>query len=226
MARYALAAIPTRLLGALVVGLCTLTACGTNSVNGSISIAAGQKSGDVATVNGEVSVGDGATVGSTMTVNGGVKLGSHVAAQSLKTVNGEISLGDATKVSDGVMTVNGALMLDKGVDVGGKLANVNGAIRLVSAHVGGGITTVNGDIEVGGGSRVEGGIHVEKPDFSSDNFKKDRKVPRIVIGPGAVVEGPLRFEREVKLYVSDSATVSGPIEGATAEKFSGDQPPG
>jgi hypothetical protein len=34
----------------------------------------------------------------------------------------------------------------------------------------------------------------------------------------------LRFEHEVKLYISDSAQVSGPIDGATAEKFSGSQP--
>jgi hypothetical protein len=46
-----------------------------------------------------------------------------------------------------------------------------------------------------------------------------------VIGPGAVVEGDLRFERDVRLYVSDQATV-GPISGATAIRFSGDRPPG
>jgi cytoskeletal protein CcmA (bactofilin family) len=146
-----------------------------------------------------------------------------VTAQSVKTVNGEVKLGDSTKVSGGVMTVNGALLLDKGADVSGKLANVNGEIRLVSAHVGGGISTANGDIDVGSGSRVEGGIHVDKSDFSHDN--KGPHVPRVVIGPGAVVAGPLRFEREVKLFVSDSATVTGPIEGATAQKFSGDRPP-
>jgi len=40
----------------------------------------------------------------------------------------------------------------------------------------------------------------------------------------ATVSGELRFEREVKLYVSDRATV-GPITGATAIPFSGDSPP-
>jgi hypothetical protein len=49
-------------------------------------------------------------------------------------------------------------------------------------------------------------------------------VPRIVIGPGATIEGELRFERVVQLYVSDRATI-GPVVGATAIRFSGDAPP-
>jgi len=39
------------------------------------------------------------------------------------------------------------------------------------------------------------------------------KPPVIVIAPRTIIKGTLRFEREVKLYVSDQATV-GPIEGA------------
>ena len=45
----------------------------------------------------------------------------------------------------------------------------------------------------------------------------------VVIGPGAVVKGTLKFQREVKLYVSDRATI-GPVEGATVNKFSGEHP--
>ena len=43
------------------------------------------------------------------------------------------------------------------------MSNVNGRIRIDAARVGGSIETVAGDIEVGAGSRVEGGILVEKP---------------------------------------------------------------
>ena len=46
----------------------------------------------------------------------------------------------------------------------------------------------------------------------------------IVIGPGATVNGELRFEREVNLYVSNRASV-GSVTGATAIPFSGDLPP-
>ena len=49
-------------------------------------------------------------------------------------------------------------------------------------------------------------------------------VPRIVIGRGSVVGGTLNFERPVKLYVSDKATI-GPVQGATAVKYSGERPP-
>ena len=109
-----------------------------------------------------------------------------------------------------------------GADVGGKLENVNGHIVLNAAHVAGGLRTVGGDIDISGASHVEGGIHVEK---SNSWFNIETRKPRIVIGPGAVVQGELRFDREVQLYVSDQATV-GPISGATAVKFSGEHPPG
>jgi hypothetical protein len=120
--------------------------------------------------------------------------------------------------------VNGELTLGKGADIGGRLSNINGAILVASAHVAGGISTVNGDIDLRDGSHVEGGIHVELPTLDvNDSNRHD--IPRVVIGPNVIVQGPLKFEHEVKLYVSDSATI-GPVEGATAEKFSGDQPPG
>jgi hypothetical protein len=50
-------------------------------------------------------------------------------------------------------------------------------------------------------------------------------VPRIVVGPGATVEGELRFDHPVQLFVSDRATI-GQFVGATATTFSGDSPPG
>jgi len=95
------------------------------------------------------------------------------------------------------------------------------------AHIGQGITTVNGDIDITGNAVVDGGIKVKKP---SDNgvlgihFGTD-DIPRIVIGAGATVNGPLTFERPVKLYISDRAHVAGPITGAEAVKFSGNAPP-
>ena len=47
--------------------------------------------------------------------------------------------------------------------------------------------------------------------------------PRVIIGPGAVVQGPLIFERKVTLYVSDMATI-GDVVGATSVRFSGQSP--
>jgi cytoskeletal protein CcmA (bactofilin family) len=208
------------LIALLVAGM--LAACGVGSINGPVSVPAGQKTGDVSAVNGSIDVGDDASITNAATVNGGITIGARVHASALATVNGGVALGDSARVDGNVATVNGALTLAQGAEVRGKLTNVNGEIRLTAAHVGGDIGTYAGDILIGANSHVDGGIRVEQSNFSSGDASK--RVPRVVIGPGAVVRGPLRFEREVKLYVSDSATI-GPVEGASAVKFSGDQPP-
>jgi DUF4097 and DUF4098 domain-containing protein YvlB len=192
----------------------------TNRVNGSIRVTAGKPPADVRTVNGSVHIEDNATANSATTVNGAVHMGAHATATSLKTVNGSISLDTGSHATE-AKSVNGDLTLRDGVDLTGSLANVNGRISVESAHVGGGIKTVSGDISVLGNSKVEGGILVEQPSgsgfFSSQN-------PTIIIGPGATVQGDLRFERKVKLYVSDHATI-GNVIGATPVSFSGDKPP-
>ena len=51
-----------------------------------------------------------------------------------------------------------------------------------------------------------------------------QRPPRIVIGPNAVVDGPLVFEREVTLYVHDSARI-GKVTGAIAVRYSSPTPP-
>ena len=172
-----------------------------DKVNGSINVEAGRTVGSVSTVNGSITIGDGATVTKADTVNGSITLKSRATA---------------TKIS----TVNGGVTLAKDAEVSGPLGNINGDIHLVGAHVAGGIRTINGDIDIGANSRVEGGILVEK---SSGWSLWKNNSPRIVIGPGAVVQAALKFEREVKLYVSESATI-GSVEGATAIKFAGDTP--
>ena len=205
-----------------VNGDVTATEHGANTVNGSILVPAGLHSGTVDTVNGSIHIEDNAVVGVAATVNGGINLGSHASATSVSTVNGHIALAEGARVEKGITTVNGSLVLKNGADVGGRVGNVNGHIMLTGARVGGGLQTVGGDIDVNAGSHVEGGILVEK---SSGWFNFNPRKPRIVIGPGAVVQGDLRFERDVALYVSDRATI-GPVTGATVVRFSGDQPPG
>ena len=204
-------------------GEVTADANGAKTVNGSIQVPPGTHSQSVGTVNGSIKVGDNAIVSTADTVNGSIALGAHAAANNLTTVNGSITLGEDAHVAHDVTTVNGSMTLKQGADVGGPLVNVNGHIALTGAHVGGGLRTVNGDIDVLGGSHTDGGILVKHSGGSFFNF--DTHKPRIVIGPGAVVQGDLRFEREVDLFVSDQAT-TGPITGATAVHFSGATPSG
>jgi hypothetical protein len=204
-----------------------------STINGRIYIDSGQKAGRVSAVNGGIEVGSDATVGEVTTVNGGVTLGASATAQSLHTVNGSINVGQGTRIKGEVRTVNGGFTLAQGVDIAGDLSNFNGKMHLVGVHIGGSVRTRNGDIYVGSGSHIDGGLRVyaynfnQGPDnwftrliFGTDN-SPDQHVPTIIIAPGAVVSGPLHFEREVNLYVSSRAKV-GPIEGATPSPYSGD----
>ena len=143
-----------------------------------------------------------------------------LAQQDVSKVNGSVS-ADAGQAYGDLDTVNGSIFTDRGTTIGGNVDTVNGAIGLVGTRLAGGIETVNGDITVGIGSHVTGGIKVEKPRGWSI---KPRRDPRIIIGPNAVVEGPLVFERPVTLYVHTSAKV-GPVTGATAKPFSTDTAP-
>lgn len=192
-----------------------------SKVNGSVSADAGQAYGDLETVNGSVSIAAGATVEDASTVNGSITVGDKAQAASLETVNGAIRIGKDVQVRKDVETVNGSIFTDRGTTIGGNVDTVNGAIGLVGTQLAGGIETVNGDITVGIGSHVKGGIKVEKPRRWS---MKPRRDPRIIIGPNAVVEGPLVFERPVTLYVHTSARI-GAVTGATAKPFSTDTAP-
>jgi DUF4097 and DUF4098 domain-containing protein YvlB len=195
---------------------------GISKVMGSIDISDGQHAGDLSTVNGAIHVGENAVVGRANTVNGAITLGRQSAATELQTVNGSISVSDGARVTGPVHSVNGSLRVENGADVTGTLGNVNGGIWVAAAHVGGRIDSATGDVDIGPKAQVDGGIFMGR-DTSWFHWGFEH-TPRVVIGPGAVVKGPLRFERRVALYVSDRATI-GPVEGAAPVKFSGDHPP-
>jgi len=210
------------------LALCLLLAAATpafaadgdiDKVNGSITIDAAQQAGDLDTVNGSIRIGANARTGDASTVNGSIQLADGAHTGALETVNGSIRAGTGLVVDGGVETVNGSIFIDRNGHVSKGVSTVNGAIGLVSTELGGGIDTVNGDITVGIGSHVKGGIKVEKPTNNWFGIRIGKpKPPRIIIGPNAVVDGPLVFEREVKLYVHASAK-TGPITGATAVRY-------
>lgn len=211
--------LATLLLGSLMAAGCD----GAHGINGAISIAAGAQSGDVSNVNGPISIGAKAQVAGVHSVNGALALGEDARASTMKTVNGSIDLAARSEVSGNIDSVNGPLTLAPGSKVGGDLINVNGAIRVDGAQVGGGLRTVNASISLVNGARVEGGILMKKP-HGVYTFDGSRP-PRIVIGRDVTVNGTLRFEREVRLYVSDKAAHVGSIEGATPISYQGDNPP-
>jgi hypothetical protein len=119
-----------------------------------------------------------------------------------------------------VETVNGSIFVDEGGRVGKGVATVNGGIGLVRSEVGGNVETVTGDVTIGIGTHVRGGLKVSKPSVNWLPVSFSKRTPKIVIGPGAVVEGDLVFEHEVKLYVHETARI-GNVTGATAVRYSG-----
>ena len=197
---------------------------GASTVNGKISVGAGATvSGDVTSVNGSIRIDEGATVADAETVNGGLRVADKVRSRSLSTVNGSIEVEDDVVVDGAVTAVNGRITIGGGSKVAKDLGNVNGDIELEGGEVGGDVSTVNGDVELADGAVIMGDLVIEKP----SGWNSSKRTPRIVIGPGSRVEGVIRLEREVKLYISESAEVGG-VEGEMtmddAVRFSGKRP--
>ena len=202
------------------------TADGATSVNGSITVGSNATvTAKITTVNGAIRVGDGATIENAGTVNGSVRLGSGVRADDVETVNGSIKMADNVQINGAVSAVNGGIELEQGGRVAKDLSNVNGDIELSGSHVGGDVSTVSGDVEVMNGAVISGDLVIEEPKGMS--WGKRSKKPTIIIGPGSRVEGVIRAEREIKLYISDSAHVGG-VEGKLsmddAVRFDGARP--
>lgn len=201
------------------------TASGASSVNGSVTVGIeATVTGNVSTVNGAIRIGERSVIERAETVNGSIKISDGVRSNDVETVNGAIRIGENATIDGEVTAVNGQISLGQGSSVSGDLSNVNGDIGLEGSQVGEDVSTVNGDVELSDGAAILGNIVVEKP--RGWNFSRSGK-PKIVIGPGCRVDGVIRLEREVDLYISDSAQVGG-VEGemdmGDAVIFSGNRP--
>jgi hypothetical protein len=188
----------------------------------SIRLGADVEAGNLQTIHGSIHIGERSKVGDVRTIDGAVVLAKGSGANSVRSLDGTVRLEEDAKVVHRVSTAGGSIVLDDHADIAGRVSTADGEIRLRNAHVGGGIVTRRGSINVGSGSRVENGIRVTRSFclcINGGSFSN----PRVVIGPGAVVRGPLIFERKVTLYVSDTATI-GEVVGATAVRFSGLSP--
>jgi DUF4097 and DUF4098 domain-containing protein YvlB len=184
-----------------------------SKVNGSISTDSGQVYGDLDTVNGSIRIDDDVQADDVETVNGSITTAGNARLKSAETVNGSINLGEGALVNGTVGTVNGSLTIGKRSTIDEDLSTVNGRILVLESQIKGGISTVSGDVTVGANSHVFGGILVEKPSGNWGWSWGKQKPPRIIIGPNARVDGELRFEREVELFIHTSAK-TGKITGA------------
>ncbi len=202
------------------------TADEAKSVNGSVTVGDDAVvNGELSTVNGAISIGDRAAVQDAHTVNGRISIGSGVSSADLETVNGSIKVDKDGRIDGSVTAVNGSIGVAGGSRVRDDLSNVNGNIELDASEVAGSMSTVNGDVELSAGAVVKGDITVEKP--NSWGFSNNDRLPTVTIGPDCRVDGIIRLEREVKLYISESASVGG-VEGvmslSDAVRYSGERP--
>ncbi len=196
----------------------------TSNVNGSINIDAGEHRGNLSTVNGSIHVGQQATAGHVNTVNGSLNVDAGATVSTATTVNGSINIRDGAHVQGSISSVNGGLHVDHDAEVTGNVTNVNGGIHVVGAHIGGFIDTHNGNIDLGPNAHIDGSVRIEKDNsWNFGFFWATPGEPRVIVEPGTVVRGKLVFERPVRLYVSDRATI-GAVEGADVIRFSGDHP--
>jgi NDP-sugar pyrophosphorylase family protein len=173
---------------------------------------------DFSTVNGDIEIADRARVQSVRAVNGDITLGKGAHARSIESVNGRVKLGPDAQLGRGVKLVNGGVSLDTGVLVRGSVATVNGEIVARGATIEGDVENYEGGMQILDGSVVKGSLTVHEPETRSDGTP-----PRIVIGADSRVVGPLKFERDVRLYVHETAEI-GPVEGAEPVRFSGATP--
>jgi len=199
---------------------------GDSTVNGSVTVGAGAIiSGSLETVNGSIRIAENVQAESVSTVNGSIRIESGLVTDSVESVNGTIRIGPMAQISRSVEVVNGKIVLGEGGRVGRDIANVNGEISIESTEIGGDIRTVTGDVTIDGSSQVLGDIIIEKPGGWGWNRRKQK--PRVIIGPGARVEGTIVAEHEIELYISESASVGGVSGEASMDdaiRFSGDRP--
>ena len=199
---------------------------GQSSVNGSITVGEGAIiDGSLETVNGSIRIAEDVTLEDAETVNGTIRIASGSSADDVSSVNGSIRLGENVSINGEVEVVNGKISLESGTKVADGVSNVNGEIVLTGAEVGGNLSTVNGDVSLNDGSILHGDLIVEKPGGWGWNDKKRK--PKIIIGPNSKVLGNIVLEREVELYISNSAEVggvSGEMSLDDAVRFSGSTP--
>ena len=197
---------------------------GQSSVNGNIFVGKGSViDGSLETVNGSIRVEEDVTLKDAETVNGTIRIASGSSAVDVSSVNGSIRLGQNVNVTGEIGVVNGNISLVAGSKVADDVSNVNGEISLNGAEVGGDLSTVNGDVSIDDGSTLRGDLIVEKP----GGWNIGKSTPKVTIGQNSRVLGNIVLEREVELYISDSAEVggvSGKMSMDDAIRFSGNSP--
>ncbi len=200
---------------------------GRSTSNGSITVGNDSViSGSLKTVNGSITIGSGCRLEDAKTVNGSIRVGANASADDISSVNGTIRIDENVTIDGEVSVVNGKITIESGSRIARDVSNVNGELLISGTEISGDMSTVNGDVTLTDNSILHGRLTIVRPGGWSWGSKNTRK-PRVVIGPGSQVNGGIRLEREVELYISDSAAVAavtGEMTMDDAIRFSGSRP--
>jgi DUF4097 and DUF4098 domain-containing protein YvlB len=203
------AAISFLLLFVLCCGGCYST------VNRSIHIGDGDRSGGCNSVNGNIDVGSRCRVtGSCSTVNGNIVVCDASQVHDLNTVNGGIRLGKNVDVDGNIGTINGPIDCGSGSRVHGRLDTINGGIGLQNTSVDHEISTVNGNVTLAETSVVHGGIRIRNSHSSKSSHPRRLEIR---IGGGSHVENGIIVDDEdieVKVYLSKDSIIDGEVKNA------------
>ncbi|MDZ7723172.1 MAG: hypothetical protein U5R06_10305 [candidate division KSB1 bacterium] len=192
----------------LLMLLCTSCFSMGLSVNKSIVVEKGERTGGCTSVNGSITVKDDAKVyGMCRTVNGQIRIQGNCRVEHVQSVNGSIHIGEATDVEGDISTVNGSVTCKKKVKVDGDIKTVNGYIELVNTTVTDDISTHNGDITLNKNSTVLKDIII-KDSHNSHGNPNHLKI-RIV---DSTVEGDIvnrDRQKSVTVYLVGDSRVNG-----------------
>ena len=178
------------------------------SVNKSIVVEKGDRTGGCTSVNGSITVKDDAKIyGMCRTVNGQIRIQRNCRVEHVQSVNGAVFIDEATDVDGNIATVNGSVTCKAKVKVKGDVKTVNGAIKLVNTTVTDDISTHNGDITLDRNSVVLKDIII-KDSHNSHGNPKHLKI-RII---DSMVEGDIvnrDHRKSVTVYLVGDSRVNG-----------------
>lgn len=188
------------------------------SRNGRIEVAEhGIVRGAVESRNGRVGLGRAVEVhGGVSTRNGAIDLGPGVRVSGpVESRNGRIRLAEDGWIGGNVGTRNGTVDLARGSTVEGRVETRNGSVRLNDARVARHIDVRNGDVHLGGASRVEGDLIVLMPEERGGwswlpFLGSTGRDPVIRIEAGAHVGGRLIVDERARLEIANGADVPEP----------------
>jgi len=204
-----------RIVLLLTVGLLASSATADITINKSIRVADGTKSGSLSSVNGSIDIGsDVEMLGGARSVNGGIRVGDDTQTEDLTSVNGRVRVGDRVTVDGDLYSVNGDIETGEGSQINGNVETVNGEIDLTGTTVYRDLETVHGGVTLDRESHIKGDLIIKKV---HGNHNDNNKPLEIDIRNGSVVEGNIDVEdddRKVVVRLSSGGKVMGEIRGA------------